>query len=65
MQDATGGVPPMVENGYSIFYGIENESIHFTILSYKSCETTDNTLQFDEISNALLDMQSITTRANL
>ena len=63
--EASGGVPPMREDGYSIFYGIEDEAVHFTVIAYKSCKTTDCVLLFDEISNALLDIQQIITRANL
>lgn len=55
----------MVKDGYGIFYGIENEAIHFTLFAYKDCKTTNCVLLFDEISNALLDIQSILTRANL
>lgn len=62
---ACGGVPPMRQDGYSIFYGIEDEALHFTLLTYKNCDTTDCVLMFDEISNSLLDIQSIITRANL
>lgn len=63
--NACGGVPPMTEDGYAIFYAIQDESMHFTVITYKSCKTTDSVQQFDEISNALLDIKSIITKANL
>ncbi|XP_054166845.1 peroxisomal carnitine O-octanoyltransferase-like [Oppia nitens] len=54
-----GSVPPMVENGYSFFYGIESHQYSFTISSYKSCPETSAVRLQQELHEALMDMKRI------
>lgn len=61
----TGGVPPMREDGYGVFYGIENDRLHFSLFEYKLNEQTDGRLFFNEICNALRDIEKITQKAKL
>ncbi|CAG2101439.1 unnamed protein product [Medioppia subpectinata] len=52
-------VPPMVENGYSFFYGIEPHQYSFTISSYKSCGETSAQLLQHNLHSALIQMRHI------
>ncbi|CAG2100244.1 unnamed protein product [Medioppia subpectinata] len=54
-----GSVPPMVENGYSFFYGIEPHQYSFTISSYKSCGETSAQLLQNNLHSALIQMRHI------
>lgn len=54
-----GSVPPMIEAGYSFFYGIEHNQYAITISSYKTCpETSAESLQ-NHLHSALMDMKRI------
>lgn len=54
-----GGVPPLVEEGYGCFYGIEDYSITFCCTAYKTCAETDLKTFYRHLSQALLDMQRV------
>lgn len=54
-----GGVPPMVEDGYGCFYGIEDNRITFAITSYKRCPETECTAFFNNLKLSLNNMQTI------
>lgn len=54
-----GGVPPLVEEGYGCFYGIEDHAITFGCTAYKSCHETDLKLFYTNLKQALVDMQRI------
>ncbi|CAG2178146.1 unnamed protein product [Oppiella nova] len=54
-----GSMPPMVGNGYSFFYGIENNQYSFTISSYNSCTETSAQLLQNNLHMALIDMKKI------
>lgn len=61
----TGGVMPMVENGYGCFYNIENNRMGFCITAFKKNPETMPEKLFESICHALSDMQYIVTTANL
>jgi len=54
-----GGVPPMREDGYGVFYGIENNQVTFCVVSFKQCPETDSQVYFNFICDSLMDMQKI------
>lgn len=54
-----GGVPPMREDGYSCFYGIENHQYSFNISAFKSCPETSAQLFYENLRQSLLEMQKI------
>ncbi len=54
-----GSVPPMIETGYSFFYGIEPHQYSFTISSYKTCTETSAELLQNNLHSALIDMKKI------
>lgn len=56
-----GGVPPMVENGYGCFYGIEDNRITFTITNFKHCSETNCEAFFNNIRLSLQNMNHILT----
>ena len=60
-----GGVPPMRDDGYGAFYGIEDTQITFCVTAYKKCEETDPEVFFNNICTALLDMQKICNSSKL
>jgi carnitine O-octanoyltransferase len=54
-----GSVPPMIESGYSFFYGIEPHQYSFTISSYKTCSETSAESLHKSLHLSLIDMQNI------
>jgi hypothetical protein len=54
-----GSVPPMIESGYSFFYGIEPHQYSFTISSYKTCSETSAESLHKNLHSSLIDMQNI------
>lgn len=60
-----GGVPPLVEEGYGCFYGIEDYSITFCCTAYKTCPQTDLKKFYQTLSNSLVEMQKILLRSKL
>lgn len=60
-----GGVPPLVEEGYGCFYGIEDHAITFCCTAYKTCTSTDIEAFYRSLESALIDMQKIMLTAKL
>lgn len=60
-----GGVPPLIEEGYGCFYGIEDNCITFGCTAYKSCKQTDVRLFYSNLCESLLKMQKICLNARL
>lgn len=60
-----GGVPPLVEEGYGCFYGIEDEAITFCCTAYNSCPETDINAFYDSLEKSLKDMQKILLNSKL
>lgn len=60
-----GGVPPLIEEGYGCFYGIEDNEITFACTAYKSCPTTNVELFYANLSETLLKMQKICLNSKL
>lgn len=56
-----GGVPPMIENGYGCFYGIEDNRLTFTITDYKRCHETESNAFYNNIKLSLKNMHNILT----
>lgn len=54
-----GGVPPLVEEGYGCFYGIEDNAITFGCTAYKTSPETDLIAFYENLKKALLDMQQV------
>ncbi|XP_054166404.1 peroxisomal carnitine O-octanoyltransferase-like [Oppia nitens] len=54
-----GGMPPMREDGYSCFYGIENHQYSFNIMTFKSCPDTSAQRFYDSLRQSLLEMRNI------
>lgn len=54
-----GGVPPLVEEGYGCFYGIEDDAITFCLTAYNTCQTTDLKLFYKQLESTLLEMQEV------
>ena len=54
-----GGVPPMREDGYACFYGIENHQYSFNILTFKTCPETNAHLFYKNLCQSLNEMQKI------
>lgn len=54
-----GGVPPLVEDGYGCFYGIEDDSITFCCTAYKPCPETNLKLFYSNLKETLVDMHKI------
>ncbi|XP_067138619.1 peroxisomal carnitine O-octanoyltransferase [Centruroides vittatus] len=61
----TGGVMPMVENGYGCFYNVENNRIGFCITAFRKNPETVPERLFESLCHALSDMQYIVTTSNL
>ena len=59
-----GGVPPMVENGYGCFYGIEDQRITFTLTCFNRCPETNVDSFFNNIRLSLQNMHQILTTAS-
>lgn len=60
-----GGVPPLVEEGYGCFYGIEDDAITFACTAYKSYKDTDLKSFYKNIAESLIDLQKIMLNARL
>lgn len=60
-----GGVPPLVEEGYGCFYGIEDNEITFCCTAFKPCPETDLKIFYKNLKQALLDMQKILLNSKL
>jgi len=60
-----GGVPPLVEDGYGCFYGIEDNAITFGCTAYKTCRDTNLGQFYNNLQQVLLDMQKILLEAKL
>lgn len=60
-----GGVPPLVEEGYGCFYGIEDDAITFGCTAYKSCNETDLKAFYSNLYQVLLEMRSVMLKAKL
>lgn len=54
-----GGVPPLVEEGYGCFYGIEDDAITFCCTAYKPCTETDLKLFYSNLKEILVNMHKI------
>lgn len=52
-----GGVPPLVEDGYGCFYGIEDDTITFCCTAFKSCPETDLRVFYQTLETCLVEMQ--------
>lgn len=63
--EVCGGVPPLVEEGYGVFYGIEDYAITFCLTAYKTCPDTDLRRFYQTLSNTLVEMQKIMLNAKL
>lgn len=60
-----GGVPPLVEEGYGCFYGIEDNSITFCCTAYKPCADTDLKLFYKNLVDTLITMQKVLLNSKL
>lgn len=60
-----GGVPPLVEEGYGCFYGIEDNAITFCCTSFKSCPEIDLRAFYRHLEGSLLEMQQTLLGAKL
>ncbi|RWS24070.1 peroxisomal carnitine O-octanoyltransferase-like protein [Leptotrombidium deliense] len=60
-----GGVPPMREDGYGCFYGIEDDKITFCCTSFKNCNETNSAAFYSNIKKSLLDMLNILNSSKL
>lgn len=60
-----GGVPPLVEEGYGCFYGIEDNAVTFCCTAYKSCPETNLRAFYSNLYQSLLDMQRVMLNAKL
>lgn len=56
---ASGGVPPYVEEGYGVFYAIEQNEITFCMSSFNSCPDTDLKKFYETLTQTMIDMQTI------
>lgn len=59
-----GFVPPMIKDGYSIFYGIEDERLSMTISSYKSTSETCPDKLYHAIKRALMVFKELLNYEN-
>jgi hypothetical protein len=55
----------MRDDGYGVFYGIEDDALHFVVIEYNDNSTTDGQLLFEQICATLLDFERITVKAKL
>ncbi|RWS08099.1 peroxisomal carnitine O-octanoyltransferase-like protein [Dinothrombium tinctorium] len=60
-----GGVPPMREDGYGCFYGIEDNKITFCCVSFKNCAETESQVFYNNVRMSLLDMRNILNSSKL
>lgn len=60
-----GGVPPLVEEGYGCFYGIEDDAITFCCTAYKPCAETDLKLYYNNLVETLITMQKVLLSSKL
>ena len=54
-----GGVPPMREDGYSCFYGIENHQYSFNIFTFNTCAETSAQHFFKSLCQSLNEMRKL------
>ncbi|KAK2726998.1 hypothetical protein QYM36_007743 [Artemia franciscana] len=57
----SGGTTAMCENGYGVFYSIENERINISASSWKRSKETNAFRYWQNLENALLDMKKLLT----
>jgi carnitine O-octanoyltransferase len=60
-----GGVPPLVEDGYGCFYGIEDNAITFAVTAYKTSKVTNMRLFYKNLADVLLEMQRVLLNSKL
>jgi carnitine O-octanoyltransferase len=60
-----GGVPPLVEDGYGCFYGIEDNAITFGLTAYKTSKQTNLKLFYANLNDILLEMQRVLLNSKL
>lgn len=60
-----GGVPPLVEEGYGCFYGIEDDAITFCCTAFKSCPETDLEAFYRTLEFCLVEMQKVLLNSKL
>ncbi|KAG8179267.1 hypothetical protein JTE90_026731 [Oedothorax gibbosus] len=60
-----GCVLPMKEDGYGVFYNIENNKFTFTISAFNRCPETSAAKLYLHIENALKDMEHLLVSAKL
>uniref|UniRef100_A0A6G1SJK9 Peroxisomal carnitine O-octanoyltransferase n=1 Tax=Aceria tosichella TaxID=561515 RepID=A0A6G1SJK9_9ACAR len=60
-----GGVPPLVEDGYGCFYGIEDNAITFGLTAYKTSKETNLELFHRNLFDVLLEMQQVLLNSKL
>lgn len=60
-----GGVPPLIEDGYGCFYGIEDNAITFCCTAYKTSHDTDLRAFYNNLTQILVDMQKVLLAAKL
>ncbi|PIK59109.1 putative peroxisomal carnitine O-octanoyltransferase [Apostichopus japonicus] len=58
-----GGVVPMREDGYSVFYNLCKEDFFILVISFKDCEKTDSLDFFQELSKSLIRMHDLLLEA--
>ncbi|KAA0174341.1 hypothetical protein FNF27_04133 [Cafeteria roenbergensis] len=59
-----GGFSPMYEDGYGVCYGIQEESLKFSIAANKSCKDTSASDLRESLARSLLDMQRVLLSRN-
>ncbi|XP_077967038.1 peroxisomal carnitine O-octanoyltransferase-like [Styela clava] len=57
--DSTGGVAPMVEDGYGCFYCINTDRMFLTTSTWKSSKISNGKLFMEELHKSLLDVYKI------
>lgn len=60
-----GGVPPLVEDGYGCFYGIEDNAITFGCTAFSTSRVTDLRSFYQNLVDVLLELRKIMLNANL
>ena len=60
-----GGVPPLVEEGYGCFYGIEDHAITFCCTAYRPCPETDLKSFYNNLTHTLISMQKVLLSSKL
>nr|XP_002121792.1 peroxisomal carnitine O-octanoyltransferase-like [Ciona intestinalis] len=54
--NCSGGVPPMVDNGYGIFYRVNDHKLPYVVTTWKHCDVTNNKLFAAELEKAFVDV---------